>query len=171
MVGEPNGPAQSATEWCHVSPEIHPGSATFHSQPKVSDSPALAANHLSRLPIHRNKSPLRQQRRQIPPRMTRRIRRQVFRRAHTHHRAAAGAAFGADVNQPVGGFDDVEVVLDDDDGVAGVAQLVQYFEQQVNVGKVQAGGWLVQDVERAAGVALAEFERKLSVAVAAPTSE
>jgi hypothetical protein len=62
-------------------------------------------------------------------------------------------------------------VLDDDDGVAGVAQLVQHFEQQVNIGKVQAGGGLVQDVERAAGVALAEFERKLSVAVAAPTSE
>ncbi len=62
-------------------------------------------------------------------------------------------------------------MLDDDDSVAGVAQLVQHFEQQINVGKVQAGGGLVQDVDRAAGVALAEFERKLGVAVAAPASK
>ena len=32
--------------------------------------------------------------------------------------AAALAALGAQVNDPVGGLDDVEVVLDDDQGVA-----------------------------------------------------
>jgi hypothetical protein len=52
-------------------------------------------------------------------------------------------------------------VLDDDDGVARVAQLVQHLEQQVDVGKVQAGGGLVQDVERAAGVALGQLQRQL----------
>ena len=34
--------------------------------------------------------------------------------------AAVLAAFGADVDDPVGGGDDVEVVLDDDDGIADV---------------------------------------------------
>jgi hypothetical protein len=34
---------------------------------------------------------------------------------------------------------------------------VQHFEQQIDVGKVQAGGGFVQDVEGAPGVALAEF--------------
>ena len=62
---------------------------------------------------------------------------------------------------PVGGLDDVEVVLDHDDGVAGVAQLVQHLQQQVDVGEVQAGGRLVEDVQRAAGVALGELEREL----------
>ena len=103
--------------------------------------------------------------------MARRVHCQVFRRAHAHHRAAAGAAFGADVDQPVGGFEDVQVVFDDDDGVARVAQLVQHFERQINVGKVQAGGWLVEDVERAAGVAFAQLQRRLGVAVAAPASK
>ena len=51
-----------------------------------------------------------QQPRQIPPGMTRRHRRDVFRRDDAHHHAAAGPAFGAHVDQPVGGFDDVEVV-------------------------------------------------------------
>ena len=77
------------------------------------------------------------------------------------HLAAAGAAFGAHVDHPVGGLDDVEVVLDHDDGVAGVAQLVQHLQQQLDVGEVQAGGRLVEDVQRAAGVALAELERQL----------
>jgi hypothetical protein len=35
------------------------------------------------------------------------------------------------------------------------------LQQQVNVGKVQAGGGLVQDVQRAAGVALAQLQRQL----------
>jgi hypothetical protein len=75
--------------------------------------------------------------------------------------AAAGAAFGAQVDQPVGGLDHVQVVLDHDDGVAGVAQLVQHLQQQPDVVEVQAGGGLVQDVQRAPGVALAQLQRQL----------
>ena len=41
----------------------------------------------------------------------------------------AGTAFGAEVDEPVGGFDDVEVVLNDDDGVALVTQTMDDFEQ------------------------------------------
>ena len=43
-----------------------------------------------------------------------------------HHAAAARAALGAHVYEPVGRLDHVQVVLDDDDGVAGVAQLQQH---------------------------------------------
>ena len=53
------------------------------------------------------------QARQIPPGMTVWIRRDVFRRAHAHHRTATRATLGTHVNQPVGGFDDV-------DNVAGI---------------------------------------------------
>ena len=85
----------------------------------------------------------------------------VLRRAGRDHAAAAGAAFGAHVDDPVGGLDDVEVVLDHDQRVAGVAQRVQHVQQQLDVGEVQAGGRLVEDVERAAGVALGQLEREL----------
>ena len=44
---------------------------------------------------------------------------QGFRRAHAHHLASASAAFRPHVDQPVGGLDDVQVVLDHGDGVAG----------------------------------------------------
>jgi hypothetical protein len=85
----------------------------------------------------------------------------VLGRAGQQDAPAAGAAFGAQVDHPVGGLDHVEVVLDHDDGVAGVAQLVQHLQQQLDVVEVQAGGGLVQDVQRAPGVALAELERQL----------
>ena len=62
---------------------------------------------------------------------------------------------------PVGGLDDVEVVLDHDHGVAVVAQAVQHAQQQVDVVEVQPRGRLVEDVERAAGVALGQLEREL----------
>ena len=83
--------------------------------------------------------------------------RNVFRCAHAHHSTATGPTFGSHVNQPVGGFDDVQVVLDHHNRVAGIAQLVQHFEQQINVGKVQASGRLVQNVQSAAGVFFAQL--------------
>ena len=48
--------------------------------------------------------------RQIPPGMAVRVRGDVFRRADADHGAAARAALGAHVDQPVGGFDDVDNV-------------------------------------------------------------
>ena len=42
----------------------------------------------------------------------------VFGRADTHHLTATSTAFGAHVDQPVGGLDDVQVVFDDDHSVS-----------------------------------------------------
>src|SRR5512135_1848248 len=65
------------------------------------------------------------------------------------HAPAAVAAFGPEVDHPVGGLDDVEVVLDHDHGVAVVAQAVQHLQQQVDVVEVQSRRRLVEDEERA----------------------
>ena len=63
--------------------------------------------------------------------------------------AAVLAGAGADVDDPVGGADRVLVVLDDDQGVAQVAQPDQGLDQPVVVALVQADGRLVEDVEHA----------------------
>ncbi len=42
-----------------------------------------------------------------------------------HDRAAAVAALGAEIYQPVGGADHVEVVLDDDERVTDLEQLAE----------------------------------------------
>ena len=68
---------------------------------------------------------------------------------------------GPEVDDPVGRLDDLEVVLDDEHGVAGVDEVVQHLQQQLDVGEVQAGGRLVQQVERPAGAPLDQFAGQL----------
>src|SRR5579863_4571801 len=78
-------------------------------------------------------------------------------RALRYDSAAAFAAFGAQVDDPVGLLDYVEVVLDDQDGVAEVGEAVQDVEEFFSVVGVQAGGGLVEDVQSAARLALGKF--------------
>ena len=82
-------------------------------------------------------------------------------RARGDDLAAALAALGAQVDHPVGAGDDVEVVLDDDDRVAGVAQPEERVGQQLDVREVQAGRRLVEHVERAPGGLARELAREL----------
>ena len=71
--------------------------------------------------------------------------------------SAAATALGSHVDDVIGEFDDVEIVLDDDDGVAAVYQSLQYVHQDTDVFEMQTGGRFVEDIERLASVALAEF--------------
>lgn len=57
--------------------------------------------------------------------------------------AAGAAAVGAEVDDMVGGFDNIEVVLDNQHGVALVGQGVEHREQALDVFKMQAGGGFV----------------------------
>ena len=76
-------------------------------------------------------------------------------------RPAPEAALGAEVDDPVGRLDDVEVVLDDQHGVAGVDQARQHGEQPADVLEVQAGRGLVEDVDGVAGRALGQLGGQL----------
>ena len=58
-------------------------------------------------------------------------------------------------------LDYVEVVLDDEDGVAEVGEAVQDVEQFFYVVEVQARGGLVQNIEGAAGLAARKFAGEL----------
>src|SRR3546814_43206 len=75
--------------------------------------------------------------------------------------AALDSAFGAKVDDPVGGLDDVEVMLDHHHGIALFHQRVEHLQQLADVFEVEAGGGFVQYVERVAGGAAAEFLGKL----------
>mgnify|MGYP003339374491 CR=1 FL=1 len=69
--------------------------------------------------------------------------------ARRHDRAAARASFGTHVHDPVGRLDDVEVVLDDEHGVALVDQAIENDEQFFDVVEVQAGGRFVEEKQLA----------------------
>ena len=62
--------------------------------------------------------------------------------------AAVLAAFGPEIDDVVGGLDHVEVVLDDEQRVAGFEQLPERGQQLRDVVEVQAGRRLVEDVQQ-----------------------
>src|SRR5207248_6743341 len=65
--------------------------------------------------------------------------------------AAVVTGAGAQVDDPVGVRHDRLVVLDDDDRLAGFDEPVEQAEQLFDVGEVEAGGRLVEDVDAAVG--------------------
>jgi len=67
------------------------------------------------------------------------------------------AAFGPEVDNPVGVANHVQIVLDDDDRIAQVGQPVQHVEQFLYVVEVQACSRLIEKVKSFAGLALAQF--------------
>ena len=91
------------------------------------------------------------------PGVTRRDLDHVLWRALSDDFAAFHAAFGAQVDDPVCGFDDVEIMLYHHDAVALFNQPVEHFKQLADVFEMEASGWLVEDVERLARRTAAEF--------------
>src|SRR5690606_6211560 len=81
----------------------------------------------------------------------------LFRCSLDHDLPAGRASFGADIDDPVGRLDDIQVVLDDHDGVAAVDEAVQDFQELGDIVEMQAGRGLVKDVKGPAAVRLAEL--------------
>src|SRR5262245_33915144 len=82
-------------------------------------------------------------------------------RSDGDHLAARLAALGAEVDDPVGLLDHVEVVLDHEHRVARVGEPLEDLEQLLDVGEVKAGSRLVEDVERLPGGDLRQLLREL----------
>src|SRR3546814_18406648 len=61
------------------------------------------------------------------------------------------SAFGAEVEDIIGGLDDVEIMLDDDHAVALLDERLEHFEQLADILEMEPGGRLVEDVERLPG--------------------
>lgn len=76
-----------------------------------------------------------------------------FGRAAHHDLSPGVTAFGSHVDDPVGTFDHIEIVFDDNEGVAGVAQSVEDAHEGFDVGEVETGGGFVEQVEGASGAA------------------
>src|SRR5262249_6012316 len=70
----------------------------------------------------------------------------LFGSAQTDDSPTTVTAPGSEVEDVVGSFEDIEVVLDDDDGVARIDETVQHGEQLLDVGEMEARRRLVEDV-------------------------
>ena len=61
------------------------------------------------------------------------------------------ATIGAKVDDPVGGLDDVQIVLNDQHGIALVDETLQHRQQAADVLEVKASGRFVEQVDRVTG--------------------
>ena len=86
------------------------------------------------------------------------------------HFSASHTTFGPDVDDVVGIGDDVEVVLDDDDGIAFFHQPVEHIEQSLDVGEMETGGRFIENKDRLARVALSQFRSQFH-ALTLPSGE
>ena len=72
--------------------------------------------------------------------------RHLLRRSLSDQLATTIATIWPEIDHPVGGLDHVKVVLDHDDAVSAINKSVQHLKESFNIGEVQTGGRLVQDV-------------------------
>ena len=83
--------------------------------------------------------------------------RDMFGRADVNDRSASVAAVGTKVNDVVRNFYHVKIMLDNDDGVAARHKPLQDCDKFCNVVGMQSRRGLVQNIQRLAGAAFAEF--------------
>ena len=62
-----------------------------------------------------------------------------------------GTAFGPEVDLPVGVANHIQMVLDRNHCVAFADQAIDVFQQQLDIGRVQSGRGLIEQVQRASG--------------------
>src|SRR5581483_237513 len=76
-----------------------------------------------------------------------------FRSALHNDTATAFAGAGSDFDNPIGGGNQAHVVLDDYDGISGLNQAVELRDEAFDVGWMQTGCGLVENVKRVAALA------------------
>src|SRR3984893_7253155 len=85
--------------------------------------------------------------REILPRMRASVTRNLLRRSRGDNVAALLPAFRTEVDDPVRGFDDVEVVLDDQNRRSAVDQFAERGEELLYIVEVQARRGFVEDIQ------------------------
>src|SRR4051812_48920562 len=77
----------------------------------------------------------------------------LFRSAGPDDPAAACATFRAQIDHVIGRLDHIQIVLDDDDGVALIDELGQDVEELPSIFEMQAGRRFVEDIQCPSGSA------------------
>src|SRR5205807_2090373 len=85
----------------------------------------------------------------------------LFRAAGGNDIAASIAAFRAKIDQMIAAFEDIQVVLNDDDRVTAIDEPLQDAKQQPNVVEMQSGRRLIKQIERFAGFGASQLGGKL----------
>src|SRR2546429_5872041 len=75
----------------------------------------------------------------------------LLRRTGSDEIAANFATFRSQIDDPVGALDHLQIVLNHNHRITCIAQLHQHLQQFLNVGEMQSGRWLIENVQGAPG--------------------
>ena len=70
------------------------------------------------------------------------------------------SAFRSEVDDPIGAFDHFQVVFNDDERVSGIAQFHQNVQKFFDIGEMETGRRLVQNMHGSAGRFLGQLGRE-----------
>src|SRR4026208_1175907 len=87
--------------------------------------------------------------------------RHALRGACRYRASSSVATIWPEINDIVGGFDDIKIVLDDEHGVATIHQAGQDLEQTLDIGEVQTCCRFIQNVHGTSGAAPAQLTTEL----------
>lgn len=68
------------------------------------------------------------------------ILRHLFWWPHRHHPAPSVATLRPEINDPVGGFNHIQIMLDHQDRITLINQPLEHVEQMTDIGRVKPGG-------------------------------
>src|SRR5206468_2238469 len=124
----------------------------------VNDEPPARKGQIPKWAESSSAAPaIRQNRYQVLSGITLGLARHVFRSSLRDNAPARLAAFRAEINDPIRRFDDIEVVLDDEQRVARGAEFEQHFQQLGHVREMQSRRRLIENVEGPARLLAAQF--------------
>jgi len=75
----------------------------------------------------------------------------LFRCTFGYKFAAAIATLGTEVNQPIGNFDNIQIMFDDQHRIAGIHEALENLYKLVHVGGMEADRGLVKHVKSTTG--------------------
>src|SRR6266404_6590494 len=85
----------------------------------------------------------------------------VFRVAFGHYFPALFVSLRSQIDDPIGRLDDIQVMLDDDDGVTQLCQAIEHFQEFPHVVEMKPRGGLIQYIQCAPGLPPAQLARQL----------
>src|SRR6516225_4742929 len=94
--------------------------------------------------------------------------RDLFRSSSGHDAAAMDSSIGTKVDNPVGRFDDIQMMLDNDYRVSQVCQSAENVQQFLYIVEMQSGRRFVEYVKCLSGGATAQFFRYFDALCFAP---
>ena len=92
-------------------------------------------------------------------------------RSANHELATLVAGLRTDIDDPVGGLDDIQIMLDDNDAVSFRDKALEGFQQDRDVVDMQAGGRLVKNEKSPTGFMTRKARGKLQALGFAPTQD